>query len=375
MKHIFVVSFMSFNLAAAAFFNAEGNENGIVLSAPQELSKDFLIGPEAMESFLYQINENMFDFMQNGWELFDEFRNSQNKLNRPIANSSRSKLYKNIHALMKKGPTQHPLFLCSECGSHNKKNGPSSSTCPLQRIENKAQCPRELFLQNILENIGNGPEKGVIFYASGGSLFEIQVLSAFLTKGALFDRVIFIDPEYNFTLEDMMLFKSIFASPKFPGSAFDVNKLRRIYRTIQIAYFLWSRNPDIKIHFYTAHTKYIADVNKNSNFRADALIAMDPIDNLYNSSTGEFIVAPLMKKELQTLKKNLLENGLFAINYRSSGLDLSTEMEIVEHHRQCGTCGSAQAPSTCSQCRSEFYCTRDCQTSHWPIHKTSCFKL
>lgn len=373
MHYIFVVVYIFFHLAAPAFFNVDSNDNGIVISAPEELNQDFLLNKEAVENIIAQMDENIFDFAQKQWELFYELRDSLVNIREQSTAANLSKVYATIHETMKKGVVQHPLFLCSECGSHNKSKGPSSTHCPLQRKEDKAECARELFLRNIMKNIHDDHKKGIIFYASGGSLFELQTLTAFIQKGILFEHVFFIDPEYDFTLENIRLFNKIFSSLDFPGEYMNANVLRRIYRTMQIAYFLWSIKPDIKIHFYKKAINYIADVRRNPALQADALIAMDPIDNTYTQATGEFTIAPLMKSELHAIKYTLSEGALFAINYRQSGLDLTTKMEIIEHHPgQCGACNAASARSICSICRAEFYCNRVCQTSHWPIHKHTC---
>merc|ERR1719235_1698365 len=41
----------------------------------------------------------------------------------------------------------------------------------------------------------------------------------------------------------------------------------------------------------------------------------------------------------------------------------------------CAYCLSAVSkPSTCSQCRSAYYCGRTCQRNHWKVHKHECGK-
>ncbi|XP_053325430.1 zinc finger MYND domain-containing protein 10 [Spea bombifrons] len=44
---------------------------------------------------------------------------------------------------------------------------------------------------------------------------------------------------------------------------------------------------------------------------------------------------------------------------------------LVPDKPKCGLCGS-EAPKRCSRCRSEWYCTRECQVKHWQKHKMAC---
>jgi len=45
----------------------------------------------------------------------------------------------------------------------------------------------------------------------------------------------------------------------------------------------------------------------------------------------------------------------------------------------CGNCVKVEDDTTkykaCGNCRSVYYCGRDCQAKHWPIHKKYCSKL
>lgn len=38
---------------------------------------------------------------------------------------------------------------------------------------------------------------------------------------------------------------------------------------------------------------------------------------------------------------------------------------------KCGKCSQA-AEKKCSSCELVFYCSRDCQAQHWPVHKSFC---
>ena len=38
---------------------------------------------------------------------------------------------------------------------------------------------------------------------------------------------------------------------------------------------------------------------------------------------------------------------------------------------KCGLCNS-EATLACSKCRSTYYCNKNCQKSHWKVHKKTC---
>ena len=40
--------------------------------------------------------------------------------------------------------------------------------------------------------------------------------------------------------------------------------------------------------------------------------------------------------------------------------------------RYCDACGMGGAINRCGRCKQTIYCSRNCQESHWPFHKTSC---
>lgn len=57
-------------------------------------------------------------------------------------------------------------------------------------------------------------------------------------------------------------------------------------------------------------------------------------------------------------------------------LKSSSSLESLTHH--CGNCQKKATTTVflaCSKCRSERYCGRDCQVTHWPTHKLVCGRL
>lgn len=39
---------------------------------------------------------------------------------------------------------------------------------------------------------------------------------------------------------------------------------------------------------------------------------------------------------------------------------------------RCANCSQIHDLKKCARCRKEFYCSKDCQTKHWKIHKSKC---
>lgn len=50
---------------------------------------------------------------------------------------------------------------------------------------------------------------------------------------------------------------------------------------------------------------------------------------------------------------------------------METSETIDSEHKRCGKC-KAIAIKKCSKCEQVYYCTRECQIKHWPIHKEVC---
>ncbi len=50
-----------------------------------------------------------------------------------------------------------------------------------------------------------------------------------------------------------------------------------------------------------------------------------------------------------------------------------TMSTFKENHHKCATCSDRLKPLlTCSVCKREKYCSKECQAAHWKVHKSLC---
>ncbi len=103
-------------------------------------------------------------------------------------------------------------------------------------------------------------------------------------------------------------------------------------------------------------------------------------------SSNPFIVEMVAEISRSLEKLNFKEIGLKQLNNHFKNADLKIEYELlssaynldnVEYFMEdptCGGCGKA-ASKRCSKCKSEWYCSRECQVKRWKQHKEMCIKL
>lgn len=73
--------------------------------------------------------------------------------------------------------------------------------------------------------------------------------------------------------------------------------------------------------------------------------------------------------ELVEIAKRL--NDIYNVERFDNECETSTNKNNDEIQQHCAQCFS-NAIKKCSQCKRSFYCSRDCQVQHWPIHKQIC---
>ena len=71
---------------------------------------------------------------------------------------------------------------------------------------------------------------------------------------------------------------------------------------------------------------------------------------------------------LQSAKKHLPDD-----RWHLSTLQPLFEARVVQTPSQpCPNCRHLRATRTCSRCKVERYCSKDCQQAHWEVHKKTC---
>lgn len=112
--------------------------------------------------------------------------------------------------------------------------------------------------------------------------------------------------------------------------------------------------------------------------------------NLVNTNntlaSNPFIVEMVAEISKSLEKLNFKEIGLKQLNNHFKNADLKVEYELlssaynldnVEYFMEDPTCGGCGKPASkrCSKCKSEWYCSKECQVKRWKQHKEMCIKL
>lgn len=112
--------------------------------------------------------------------------------------------------------------------------------------------------------------------------------------------------------------------------------------------------------------------------------------NLINTnntlSTNPFIVEMVAEISRSLEKLNFKEIALKQLNNHFKNADLKHEYELlssaynldnVEYFMEDPTCAGCGKPASkrCSKCKSEWYCSKECQVKRWKQHREMCIKL
>lgn len=354
MKNIIFMQIL-FSCSLASFFSVEQTQNsGLVFNAPENFSSS--INQEFLENFredLPSMHPNMLSCLENFFIVFRELKNKDNPTT--------------FHSLVESFMTEsssHPLFLATECGTD--LGNAKANYCPLRRNSDFSPGPREAFFEKILQKTFkiNKNSKTLVFYASGGALFELHLLVNLMHQGFSFDNIVFIDPSYDFTFQDIEMMNA-------NELVTDVDRMRKIFRHIQICNLIWHFNSKTKVAIYQSSNNFLQDLENGEGL--SMVVAVEPI-------TGEPMVwkeiieeDEAMILELLSLKIRLKNGGLFALLTCLNSP--STNVDVVEIKENCGFCGKEeQKISRCSQCKSTYYCDSNCQKLHWKNHKLVCRK-
>lgn len=70
---------------------------------------------------------------------------------------------------------------------------------------------------------------------------------------------------------------------------------------------------------------------------------------------------------------NSAYNTDFLVRMEGDDLDTKATSDTPHPISLCGEC-NASATKKCSKCQKVYYCSRDCQVKHWPMHKENCLE-
>jgi hypothetical protein len=51
-----------------------------------------------------------------------------------------------------------------------------------------------------------------------------------------------------------------------------------------------------------------------------------------------------------------------------------SQQQALQLLKECGHCKKPNCIQKCSRCKKVYYCTKECQKSHWTEHKKVCIK-
>jgi len=103
-------------------------------------------------------------------------------------------------------------------------------------------------------------------------------------------------------------------------------------------------------------------------------------------TSNPFIVEMVAEISRSLEKLNIKDISQYQLNTHFKNADLRKEYELlssaysldnVEYFMEdptCAACGK-MATKRCSKCKSEWYCSRECQIKRWKLHKEMCAKL
>jgi predicted Zn-ribbon and HTH transcriptional regulator len=90
----------------------------------------------------------------------------------------------------------------------------------------------------------------------------------------------------------------------------------------------------------------------------------------------------LNKEEIEKISKKILKDYFFNLTPEILRKELEPineiysidNMEYFMDDPKCANCGK-NATSRCSRCKSEWYCSKECQIKRWKVHKELCKTL
>lgn len=94
---------------------------------------------------------------------------------------------------------------------------------------------------------------------------------------------------------------------------------------------------------------------------------------IYQRGTLEDLPSKYKGPQISLEKFNAFLNGAFSDNFDFTALKLSEKEESkTEKDAICAQCKKTDASKRCARCKKVYYCSAECQKSHWKTHKSVC---
>eukprot|EP00916_Digyalum_oweni_P003296 GHVL01005929.1.p1 GENE.GHVL01005929.1~~GHVL01005929.1.p1 ORF type:complete len:408 (-),score=67.62 GHVL01005929.1:1090-2313(-) len=171
----------------------------------------------------------------------------------------------------------------------------------------------------------------------------------------------------------------------------DRNKVPKLEADIWISIYNLIMNNDLQLKYDLSSfrkenllkiRRYMTEVLQDQlPFLADLKHFLNQlaISNYNPGGTPPFIVemipelydSLMQKNDWASIAKTQAETT-FAKDDPQDLKDFIANIEDIDDEPCCAVCGKP-AGQRCSRCREEWYCTRDCQISHWRQHKSLCY--
>jgi len=86
------------------------------------------------------------------------------------------------------------------------------------------------------------------------------------------------------------------------------------------------------------------------------------------------------RRNLDAVVLETIRGGLDKAGTSTNKADIPTDIPIVSTGDQCGVCSAHRVEDSgiggvCGRCKRVWYCSRTCQRTDWPDHKTKCYQV
>jgi len=246
-----------------------------------------------------------------------------------------------------------------------------------------ASCCKSVHLKRVQESIGSKNKNGVLLYnrdpMSEEQCSRYSTLARSGENPNTYSVATFLELEYvleSSTELDELRNRMFATSPFFKPTTFN---------TFNVLGFMPSLEPRLGgiLYFATiefAPAKNSFTIHANSQTRLEFMIKemTDMIEDLHVVSTTTNATKNYGGSDKSSLKQGLRNTEAAIRKELGSKVETASSLSSSRGHdmRCCGFCGLSAAKAgkllVCSRCKKEYYCSANCQKSHWRLHKQTC---